>query len=202
MSLCRLLSIWGWDAWDASVRWVRHQSTPTLKVIRGTRWYWWRGCPCFLSFVTLQASDDGKWATQRTVISVFNTQLSAVMSHCLARILLRYDAEFTPQRPFSWFRELRFPAFVCIAVRRAGLTLMMSSHPCAAVCGWLFDVIDTDVKLWYLTRNSWTDISENSFHLSSYLDATQRTKGKASFSTIMSCNKFRKNNNNKKKQGP
>lgn len=101
--------------------------------IKGVRRHWWWGVSMFSLLSPSRLQTQGEVSKAATCHISVNTQLSPVMSHCLASVLRRVRAVLTPLRPFSWFWELWFPAFVCISVRRAELTLMMSSHPCADI---------------------------------------------------------------------
>lgn len=120
---------------------------PTVSVV---------GRPSSLFFLTLKATNR-KMSKAATCHISFNTQRPPVMSHCLAWMLLRGSAVFTPHRQFSWFWGQRFPAFVCIAVRRAKLPLMMSSHSCEVVymCAVfvtvsMFHAVSTQVEIFYI----------------------------------------------------
>lgn len=121
------------DAWDSSVHRVRHQSTPSWRVPWGTRWA--RGVGASSS--PLQPSrlqTRGKWVKWHAVVSVStDNRLPSwvtVWPRCSSG-----SALYSRSRPFSRFWVLWLPAFVCIAVRRAELTLVMSSHPCAVSAG-------------------------------------------------------------------
>lgn len=125
------------------------------RVSWSTRWHRWMGCPRFLFFLTLKATDKGEMSKAVTChISFQHSTVSCRESLSGSDSPLVHNV-FTLQRPLSWFRELRFPACVCIAVRRAELTLMMSSHSCAIICVCVqsffavssFDAIGTKVKI-------------------------------------------------------
>lgn len=76
------------------------------------------GCLCFLSVLTLAAIDKEMSKATSCHIS-FNTQPLRIVSHCLGWMLLQVSTVFTAYKHSSWFWELKFPTFVCIAVRQA-----------------------------------------------------------------------------------
>lgn len=97
------------------------------RVSWGTRWYWWWGV--LGSSLTLKATDTGKWVKQRLVISVSTLD-------CLLPWVTVWPKPSPRSAQYSHHRDL-FPAsgnwsFLClfVAVRRAEVTLMMTSHPC------------------------------------------------------------------------
>lgn len=108
MSLC--LSIWSSDAWDSSEHRVRHQSAPTLRGVMRHQIAPVVGS--LFSFLSIpRGYRHGGMSKAATCHVSFNTQLSPVMTHCLAWMLLRLRTVFAPQRPFSWFWELEVSCF-------------------------------------------------------------------------------------------
>lgn len=105
------LSIWSSDAWDSSVRWVRHQSPPSLKGAMRHQMALVERCPCLLSFPTLKATDTGKMskAAPRRISSTF----SCLPSWVTVWLWLQAVTGLVPDRPLFFFRTLG-TAFCCI----------------------------------------------------------------------------------------
>lgn len=137
-----ILSIWSWDAWDSSMCWMCHPSTKRChEALGGTG----GGLSSFSHTSSPQGYRHGEGKRERGVskavtflISLHTRPVSCHESPSgpSALIVPRLSTAFKNHTDvfFSWFWERRFPVFVCIAVRRAKLTLMMSSHSCEVIC--------------------------------------------------------------------
>lgn len=157
-----VLSIWNWDAWDSSVRWMRQLSNKRWRGVMRHRVGTGGRVSLFPHASKPQGyrHERGKWVKRRLSQSVSTHDPSPVMSHRLARLAWMHRGLAQRLKPhwtfFSWFWERRFPAVVCIAVRRAKLTLMMNSHSCEVICVCVCTVLVAVSFLYAISTEIWS----------------------------------------------
>lgn len=150
------LSIWSSDSWDSSVHWVRHQSPPSLKGAMRHQVALVERCPCLLSFPTLKATDTGKMskAAPCHISSTFNCLVSWVTVWLW--LFSGPSLASSQTDPFFFtLWELRFAAFICVAVRQSEPShdefTLLCNYP--YVCVWslsrsgLFHALVSEVEI-------------------------------------------------------
>lgn len=133
------------------MRWVRHQSPPSLKGAMRHQMALVERCPCLLSFPTLKATDRGKMskAAPCRISSTFSCLLSWVTVWLWLSSGPSLDSSQTDPPFFFFFFfalwELRFAAFICVAVRRSE----PSHDEFTPLCSYPY------VCVWSLSRSGW-----------------------------------------------
>lgn len=130
------LSIWGSDAWDSSAHRVRHQSPPTMEGVMRHQMgiSSGGGVSLFALLSNPEATDAGEVSKAATCHISFNTQLSPVMTHCLASMLLRVSAVFTPHRPFFLILGA---AASCVCLHSCQMGWTHTHDEFTPLCGYL-----------------------------------------------------------------